>query len=269
VGASHRLPADDAGAVNGLRDSGIPQQLLDAAQKRLSVSRKGSTRVKHGPIRDRLREFIGEEVALVWTTDRPAKEALDNAVRRVNAAIAPPAKGPAPPQEMIYPRIIAHRCGGALAPENTLAGLRLAARLGCRGVEFDAMLAADGVPVLIHDETLERTTSGWAGGRYGLRFAAARCRRRHHPAFAVEPLPTLDQALRFAPNWVCGPTWKSSRPPGRRSRPGASSPATPPRRRRLLLSSFSMSALSSRRRRGAAIAARPAGRRRFRRLAGA
>ena len=61
---------------------------------------------------------------------------------------------------MIYPRIIAHRCGGALAPENTLAGLRVAARLGCRGVEFDAMLAADGVPVLIHDETLERTTSG-------------------------------------------------------------------------------------------------------------
>lgn len=82
------------GAVMALRDSGIPPQLLDAAQKRLSVSRKGSTRVKHGPIRDRLREFVGEEVALVWTTDRPAKEALDNAVRRVNAAIAPPAKEP-------------------------------------------------------------------------------------------------------------------------------------------------------------------------------
>ena len=46
---------------------------------------------------------------------------------------------------MIYPRIIAHRCGGALAPENTLAGLRLAARLGCCGVEFDAMLAAGDV----------------------------------------------------------------------------------------------------------------------------
>jgi sn-glycerol 3-phosphate transport system substrate-binding protein len=87
------------GAVMALRDSGIPPQLLDAAQKRLSVSRKGSTRVKHGPIRDRLREFIGEEVALVWTTDRPAKEALDNAVRRVNAAIAPPAKGAASVQK--------------------------------------------------------------------------------------------------------------------------------------------------------------------------
>jgi len=57
-----------------------------------------------------------------------------------------------------YPRIIAHRCGGALAPENTLAGLVRAAQLGCRAVEFDVMLTADSVPILMHDETLERTT---------------------------------------------------------------------------------------------------------------
>lgn len=57
-----------------------------------------------------------------------------------------------------YPRVIAHRCGGALAPENTLAGLEAAARLGCRAVEFDVMLTADRVPILIHDETLDRTT---------------------------------------------------------------------------------------------------------------
>jgi glycerophosphoryl diester phosphodiesterase len=57
-----------------------------------------------------------------------------------------------------YPRIVAHRGGGALAPENTLAAIRLGASLGFRGVEFDVMLAGDGVPVLIHDETLERTT---------------------------------------------------------------------------------------------------------------
>lgn len=98
---------------------------------------------------------------------------------------------------MIYPRIIAHRCGGALAPENTLAGLRVAARLGCRGVEFDAMLAADGVPVLIHDETLERTTSG--RGRVADSDSAQLIRldagERHHRAFAGESLPTLDQAL--------------------------------------------------------------------------
>ncbi|MCX7156109.1 MAG: glycerophosphodiester phosphodiesterase [Rhodocyclales bacterium] len=99
---------------------------------------------------------------------------------------------------MIYPRIIAHRCGGALAPENTLAGLHLAARLGCRGVEFDVMLAADGVPVLIHDEMLERTTSGrgrvaeMSSAQLGLLDAGS----RHHPAFAVEPVPTLAEALR-------------------------------------------------------------------------
>lgn len=58
------------------------------------------------------------------------------------------------------PQLIAHRCGGNLAPENTLAGLHAAACLGCRAVEFDIMLSADGTPVLIHDETLERTTNG-------------------------------------------------------------------------------------------------------------
>jgi glycerophosphoryl diester phosphodiesterase len=63
---------------------------------------------------------------------------------------------PAPP----LPRWIAHRGGGSLAPENTLAGIRVAARLGYRAVEFDVMLSADGTPVLIHDETLERTTNG-------------------------------------------------------------------------------------------------------------
>ncbi len=59
-----------------------------------------------------------------------------------------------------YPRVVAHRGGGALAPENTLGAIRLGASLGFRGVEFDVMLAGDSTPVLIHDETLERTTDG-------------------------------------------------------------------------------------------------------------
>jgi glycerophosphoryl diester phosphodiesterase len=57
-----------------------------------------------------------------------------------------------------YPRVIAHRCGGTLADENSLAGLTVVARLGCRAVEFDVMLTADGIPILMHDETLDRTT---------------------------------------------------------------------------------------------------------------
>ena len=59
-----------------------------------------------------------------------------------------------------YPRIIAHRGGGLLAPENTLAALRYAANLGLAGVEFDVKLTADEVPILFHDDTLERTTDG-------------------------------------------------------------------------------------------------------------
>jgi glycerophosphoryl diester phosphodiesterase len=59
-----------------------------------------------------------------------------------------------------HPRIIAHRGGGALAPENTLAGLRRAKALGFAAVEFDVMLSGDGIPILMHDETLERTTNG-------------------------------------------------------------------------------------------------------------
>lgn len=61
---------------------------------------------------------------------------------------------------LTLPRWIAHRGGGSLAPENTLAGIRLAAAMGFRAVEFDVMLNGDGSPFLIHDETLERTTDG-------------------------------------------------------------------------------------------------------------
>ena len=62
--------------------------------------------------------------------------------------------------DLPLPRWFAHRGGGALLPENTLAGIHLAARLGYRAVEFDVMLSRDGTPILIHDDTLERTTNG-------------------------------------------------------------------------------------------------------------
>lgn len=94
------------------------------------------------------------------------------------------------------PRVFAHRCGGALAPENTLAGLRIAAQMGCAAVEFDVMLSADASPWLIHDETLERTTDG-AGRVCDARdvdLARLDAAHRHHPAFSGEPLPTLEAA---------------------------------------------------------------------------
>ncbi|HUN45384.1 MAG TPA: glycerophosphodiester phosphodiesterase [Stellaceae bacterium] len=58
------------------------------------------------------------------------------------------------------PRVIGHRGAAGIAPENTLAGFRKAAALGVRWVEFDVHLAADGVPVVIHDDDLDRTTTG-------------------------------------------------------------------------------------------------------------
>src|SRR6218665_1536137 len=58
-----------------------------------------------------------------------------------------------------YPRWIAHRGAGLLAPENTLAAFPLGARHGYRMFECAAKLSRDGVPFLLHDTTLERTTN--------------------------------------------------------------------------------------------------------------
>lgn len=92
--------------------------------------------------------------------------------------------------------VIAHRCGGKLAPENSLAGLDAAAAAGLAAVEFDVMLSADGVPVVIHDETLERTTDG--RGPVAQRSLAElqhlSC-GKGWPGFAAEPIPTLTQVL--------------------------------------------------------------------------
>jgi len=59
-----------------------------------------------------------------------------------------------------YPRVIAHRGGGTLAPENTIAGFETGARFGHRMAEFDAKLSADGISFLLHDDTVDRTSNG-------------------------------------------------------------------------------------------------------------
>ncbi len=64
------------------------------------------------------------------------------------------------PRMWNYPRLIAHRGGGTLAPENTLAALRCALAHGFRGVEFDVMGVAGGELVLMHDAELGRTVRG-------------------------------------------------------------------------------------------------------------
>jgi glycerophosphoryl diester phosphodiesterase len=59
-----------------------------------------------------------------------------------------------------YPKLFAHRGGGRLAPENTLAAMRMARALGYSAVEFDVKLSEDGIAMLMHDDTLQRTSDG-------------------------------------------------------------------------------------------------------------
>ncbi len=95
-----------------------------------------------------------------------------------------------------YPRWIAHRGAGKLAPENTLAAFRLGAAHGYRMFECDAKLSADGIPFLLHDATLERTTHGHgiAGLQSWHALSQLDAGGWHSRAHAGEPLPTL-QAL--------------------------------------------------------------------------
>ena len=149
-----------------------------------------------------------------------------------------------------YPRLIAHRCGGALAPENTLAGLRIAARLGVKAVEFDAMLSGDGVPVLIHDENLARTTngSGQVAETALAELQGLDAGRHHHPAFAGESVPTLAAALALCDALKLAVNLEIKPAAGQETITGATVAAlaaTCAPRAGLILSSFSTAALAA------------------------
>jgi glycerophosphoryl diester phosphodiesterase len=98
-----------------------------------------------------------------------------------------------------YPRWIAHRGAGRLAPENTLAAFREGARHGYRMYECDAKLSADGVVFLLHDDTLERTSNGHgvAGDQPWSTLSQLDAGGWHSRRHAGEPLPTLDAVARF------------------------------------------------------------------------
>lgn len=94
-----------------------------------------------------------------------------------------------------YPRFVAHRGGGILAPENTLAAMRLGQSLGFGAVEFDVKLSHDGVAFLLHDATLDRTTSGSgpAGNCNWTELAGLDAGEWHSEAFRGEPIPRFDE----------------------------------------------------------------------------
>ena len=118
-----------------------------------------------------------------------AAAALALAVAAVCAVAERPAAGSAP-------RIAAHRGGARLWPENSLLAFRGALGLGVDFVETDVHLTADGEPVVIHDPTLERTTTG-AGAVRAARLAdlAPLRLKGADGAPTAEPVPTLAQLL--------------------------------------------------------------------------
>lgn len=95
------------------------------------------------------------------------------------------------------PLIFAHRGASVYAPENTLAAFCLAAELGADGIELDTKLSSDGVVMVMHDQTVDRTTDG-KGSISSLTADAL-----HHldaashfsSEFKGEPVPTLAEVF--------------------------------------------------------------------------
>ena len=98
-----------------------------------------------------------------------------------------------------YPKVVAHRLCGTLAPENTMAALRRAAKLGVPAVETDAMLTADGKLILSHDETRGRAVKGQGRvadlSAYELRQLDAGILFSNE--FDGEPMAFLSEAMEF------------------------------------------------------------------------
>ena len=93
-------------------------------------------------------------------------------------------------------KVFAHRGASQYAPENTLEAFRLAMETGAEGIELDVHLSADGELVVIHDETLERTTNGTGLVKdHTLAQLQALRADNHMEGFEAAHIPTLRQVL--------------------------------------------------------------------------
>ena len=99
----------------------------------------------------------------------------------------------------LYPEIVAHRGGGTLAPENTLAALRCGLAYGFHAVEFDVMLAQDGVGVVLHDCELGRTVdgSGHVPDLTAAELTSMDAGSWFGPQFKGETVPLFEQFIEF------------------------------------------------------------------------
>src|SRR5436190_2153545 len=102
------------------------------------------------------------------------------------------------------PLILAHRGASAYAPENTLAAFRLAREYGADGIELDVQLTRDHVPVVIHDDTVDRTTS--SKGRVAALTVAEISRLDagswKNQDYQDERIPTLAQVFDTLADWL-------------------------------------------------------------------
>lgn len=97
---------------------------------------------------------------------------------------------------VVPPVIIAHRTSPLDAPENSLAGIRRSGELGADYVEIDVRLTRDGVPVMLHDGLLLRTTlRPWP-----VSWATAKGLRRAHLRKSGERVPTFEEAVAALPD---------------------------------------------------------------------
>lgn len=98
-----------------------------------------------------------------------------------------------------YPRLIAHRGAGRYAPENTLASVRLGSQHGFAMIEYDVKLSRDDVAILLHDDTIDRTSNG-IGPAADMTFkqlADFDFGAWHSRDYAGEPIPTLNAIAGF------------------------------------------------------------------------
>ncbi|WP_425396776.1 glycerophosphodiester phosphodiesterase family protein [Aeoliella sp.] len=108
---------------------------------------------------------------------------------------------PGPPSDPLFGRtlVVAHRGGGFLAPENTLAAIEKGFEAGADHMEIDIQLTADGHAVVFHDSTLDRTTNG-TGPIANLTLAEVKqldAGSWFGSEFAGEKVPTLTEALEY------------------------------------------------------------------------
>jgi glycerophosphoryl diester phosphodiesterase len=124
--------------------------------------------------------------AVVWDSGRAHGEvATTTPFRAANTGPAKPATYNLP-----YLQMIGHRGGNDWAPENTLAGLAHSFTIGARAVEFDVHFSSDQTPMVMHDETLDRTTNCTGAVESHTYAQLRKCVTKHG-----EPVPNIYEAL--------------------------------------------------------------------------